>query len=508
MGMTRGTRNASPKPDGGATDDRGLTNPDPSLLSDISRFVEMCMGLHFPAERHRDLERDICSAAGEFGFSDVGSFIRWLLSSPLSHDQIEMLASHLTVGETYFFRDMGSFDALGEHVLPGLICSRKGTDQRLRIWSVGCSTGEEAYSIAILLDKMIPDLKDWSITILATDINPDFLNKAAEGVYREWSFRDTPQWVKEQYFTKTHYGFEVLRRIRKMVTFAYHNLAADPYPALATNTSAMDVIFCRNVLMYFSCERALEVVLRLHRCLMDDGWLIISPVESSLAKPPLFEGVTFPGATLYKKTSSGVQSAAIRDPESCVISETGKWSTEKSVDQAGRPQKDEPEKQGTHEQTRIRSAAFSPEPLPAASPAQEDIPLPALARAAADKGELSKALELCEKAINADKLNSSLYYLHATILQEIGRAREAATSLKRAIYISQDFVLAHVALGHLMHQQERYKEAEKCFESACALLESYGGEEIPPESEGISAGRLMEVIRTMRQIVHKRWLNA
>jgi chemotaxis protein methyltransferase CheR len=146
--------------------------------------------------------------------------------------------------------------------------------------------------------------------------------------------------------------------------------------------------------------------------------------------------------------------------------------------------------------------------LPAASPAQEDIPLPALARAAADKGELSKALELCEKAINADKLNSSLYYLHATILQEIGRAREAATSLKRAIYISQDFVLAHVALGHLMHQQERYKEAEKCFESACALLESYGGEEIPPESEGISAGRLMEVIRTMRQIVHKRWLNA
>jgi chemotaxis protein methyltransferase CheR len=500
----RSTQKAPPKPGGGASVYRGSTNLDSSLLSDFSRFVEMSMGLHFPTERHRDLERDICGAAREFGYQDAESFIKWLLSSPLSHDQIEMLASHLTVGETYFFRDMGSFDALSEQVLPELIRSRKRTDQRLRIWSVGCSTGEEAYSIAILLDKTIPDLKDWSITILATDINPDFLNKAAEGVYTDWSFRDAPQWVKERYFTKTKYGFEVLRRIRKMVTFAYHNLAADHYPTLANNTSAMDVIFCRNVLMYFSRERALEVVLRLNRCLMDDGWLVINPIESSLAKPPFFEGVRFPGATLYKKTSSRVQKAAIRDREICVTGERGKGSTEKGIDEKRRPQKGEPGKRRKDGQAWIRSVAVSPEPRPAHPPAQEDIPLSALARAAADRGELSKALELCEKAIDADKLNPSLYYLQATILQEIGRASEAATSLKRAIYIDQDFVLAHFALGHLMHQREKYREAEKCFENACSLLESYGDGEMPPESEGISAGRLMEVIRTMRQMVHKR----
>ena len=147
---------APPKPGGGASARRGSTNADPELLSELSRLVEACMGLHFPAERHRDLEREICGAAGESGYEDIDSFIRWLLSSPLSRDRIDLLARHLTIGETYFFRDVGSFDALGEQVLPELVRSRKNADKRLRIWSMGCSTGEEAYSIAMLLDKTDP----------------------------------------------------------------------------------------------------------------------------------------------------------------------------------------------------------------------------------------------------------------------------------------------------------------------------------------------------------------
>ena len=204
------------------------------------------------------------------------------------------------------------------------------------------------------------------MTILATDINRDFLSKAAQGVYRDWSFRDTPQWVKEGYFTKTKDGFEVLPRIREMVTFGYHNLAADQYPALANNTSAMDVIFCRNVLMYFSRERALEVARRLSRCLVDHGWLIINAVESSLAEPASFEGVRFPGATFYRKKGRGAQKAAIKEPEPRAIDETEKWSVEKTADQAWRPEKDEPRKPAKREQARTRGAAPSPEPRPRA----------------------------------------------------------------------------------------------------------------------------------------------
>src|SRR3972149_7870675 len=120
-------------------------------------------------------------ASGNFGFDDSEAFIQWLRSSSPDRKHIEVLASHLTVGETYFFRDNDVYKALEDRILPELITSRHTGEKRLRIWSAGCSTGEEAYSIAILLTRMMADLKDWNITILATDINPGALKKASEG---------------------------------------------------------------------------------------------------------------------------------------------------------------------------------------------------------------------------------------------------------------------------------------------------------------------------------------
>ncbi|MBI4190530.1 MAG: chemotaxis protein CheR, partial [Betaproteobacteria bacterium] len=116
--------------------------PDP-LLSQLSEFVAARVGLHFPSERWRDLERAIVSAAKDFDYQDPQSCIHSLLSSPLSRRQIEILASHLTVGETYFFREKASFESLEKYVLPELVRARRETGRCLRIWSAGCSTGEE-----------------------------------------------------------------------------------------------------------------------------------------------------------------------------------------------------------------------------------------------------------------------------------------------------------------------------------------------------------------------------
>ncbi|HUF80183.1 MAG TPA: CheR family methyltransferase, partial [Burkholderiales bacterium] len=179
--------------------------PD-ALLAGVSEFVAQRIGLHFPPERWRDIERAIEAAAREFGLPDAESCARALLCAPLTHAQVEVLASHLTVGETYFFRDKNSFAALEEHILPELLRARRGSEQRLRIWCAGCCTGEEPYSVAMVLDRLIPDPEAWNLTILATDINPRFLRKAAEGIYGEWSFRGTPEWVRERYFTRRRDG--------------------------------------------------------------------------------------------------------------------------------------------------------------------------------------------------------------------------------------------------------------------------------------------------------------
>ncbi|MDP2861974.1 MAG: protein-glutamate O-methyltransferase CheR [Desulfobacterales bacterium] len=283
----------------GKTDYQSIPN---ALLPGLSEYLTAEIGLHFSNRNRNELHQKMTAAMKDFGFEDVGEFIEWLLSSSPTQKQIEILASHLTVGETYFFREKRAFEILEQSVLPGLIDARRRTGKRLRLWSAGCSTGEEPYSIAILLNKLIPDLRDWNITILATDINTAALRKADEGIYSDWSFRDAPPFFKDKYFERVNGNrYLLLSDIRKMVTFSYLNLSQDVYPALQTNTNAMDVIFCRNVLMYFTSEHVKRAAERFYRTLVDGGCLIVSPVETSQIHYASFATVRIQDSTFYKK---------------------------------------------------------------------------------------------------------------------------------------------------------------------------------------------------------------
>ena len=196
------------------------------LLTGLSEFVTERFGLHFPRKRWHDLERRICVTARELGCKDTGECLRLFLEAEPTPAQVEVLARQLTIGETYFFREQKSFELLERSILPELIAARRGKEQRLRLWSAGCSTGEEPYSLAILLSRLLPDLKEWNVTILATDLNPHSIGKATRGVYSDWSFRGTPPWLRERYFSRHgENGYAIAAAIRKMVTFACLNLA-------------------------------------------------------------------------------------------------------------------------------------------------------------------------------------------------------------------------------------------------------------------------------------------
>jgi chemotaxis protein methyltransferase CheR len=475
-----------------------VSMPD-SLFPRLSDFLVAQMGLHYPRERWGDLERGIAAAAREFGFSETEACVRWLLSAPLTRNQIEVLAGHLSVGETYFFREKRSFEALEEHILPQLLRARGDAGLRLRIWSAGCCTGEEPYSIAMLLDRLIPDLEKWNITILATDINPRFLRKAAEGIYGEWSFRDTPAWIRERYFKPRKGGrFEIRPDIRKRVTFSHLNLADDGYPSLWSSTNAMDVIFCRNVLMYFAAEQTRMVAQRLHRCLVDGGWLITSPTETSNINFSAFTAVEFPGVVLYRKTAGGVPQAVVIRPPVPVFDEEP-WAFH-------------PQRPGVPPQPAVVDAArpASPKDAPdglekigsveAHSREQDEREAPArAARICADQGKLAEAIDWCEQAIAADKLNPAHHYLLAAIRQEQGQCDAAERSFKRTLYLDPDFVLAHFALGNLRLSQGRRREAKRHFGNALALLHVHPQDEILPESEGLTAGRLGEIILSAQE---------
>lgn len=496
-----------------------------TALSRLSRFLTDQLGLWFPRERFADLRRGLFHAAQELDFTDSEGFIDWLLSSSLSRRQIDVLASQFTTGETHFFRDRNTFRVMETQIIPGLLHRARASHRHLRFWSAGCASGEEAYSIAILLHKLIPDLADWNITILASDINPVLLKKAENGVYGEWSFRETPNWVKEQYFVReqgSHY--RIVPLIKKMVSFSYLNLAEDSYPSLSSNTNAMNVIFCRNVLMYFEPGRARSAIRKFYRSLVDGGFLLVSPCDASYEVFRPFAMLPYDGAIIYRKDRDRAATAdhPLRRepayiPESHSIDSPVSASTSPSnIDPAFPPQGAEPDfpapslpeertypapendaynrAQGLYEQGLYPEAAAIL--TGSASENSDSRAMMLLARALANQGKLAEAGQWCEKAVALDKINPDLHYLLAIICHELGRTDPAIVSLKRALYLDPDFVLAHFTLANINRNAGHIKESNRYFRNALDLMETMAPDQAVPGSDGLTAGRLKEIIKS------------
>ncbi|MBI5407990.1 MAG: tetratricopeptide repeat protein [Nitrospirae bacterium] len=473
------------------------------FLEQLSEFISERLGLHFTENRRSDLERGIKSAADELGFSDTVSFIRNLIkSSQLSREQFETLSSHLTVGETYFFREKSALNALEEHVLPGLINARRDKERRLRILSAGCSTGEEPYTLAIMLSRLIRDIKDWEVDVLASDINPRALEKAAKGIYGQWSFRNAPDWLKDGYFKKLRDGkYELHPEIRKRVTFFHLNLIEDVFPELLKNSGAMDVILCRNVLIYFSAQGRRKAINNFWRALSNDGWLVVGQTELSEVWSPEFRARSFADAMLYQKQKEpqrwGTWKAEIRtgaEPEKEIVIPLCAVSVSPCLPGAAAREADAQAlfEQGRYEEAEKRLVEILSNPPESAEANM------LLSRIYANQGRHEKALGYCDKALASDSLNPVYHYFYATVLQELGQLKEAENELKRAIYLDPDFILAYFIMGNLMLGQGNYSDAERHFENTLSLLRSCSPEEVIPESEGITAGRLMEMTETMR----------
>ncbi|UUZ67247.1 tetratricopeptide repeat protein [Polaromonas sp. P2-4] len=323
------------------------------------------------------------------------------------------------------------------------------------------------------MHQLLPDLQDWDVTITASDINAHFLRKAVAGLYGEWSFHNAPAWLKPRYFERCADGrYAIAPKIKKLVRFACLNMVEDVYPSLATNTNAMDVILCRNVLMYFTPRQVAKVIGNLSHALVDGGWLAVSPTEASQALYPQFSAVNFSEAILFQKNSASshvqpILLATTPVPQFSVPAvETSLPNIAPTAPDLAAWQQEpvaaEPlpsplaGAQTLFEQGRYEEAAATL--LAALAIPTQRSPEPALLRllahALANQGRLADALAWCERWIAADKLDPAGHYLRAIILQERRDPEQARFSLQRAVYLQADFVLAHFSLGHLARSRE------------------------------------------------------
>ncbi|MFA6457405.1 MAG: CheR family methyltransferase [Bacteroidota bacterium] len=488
-----------------------MTRPLPEqILLRVREFIADTLGLQYPEERWNELERAITAAALEFGYTDVQRFVQHIVSTPLKKVEIDALTAHLMVHETYFWREPAAFAALEQYILPELISSRQ-KEKRIRIWSAGCSTGEEPYSLAMALHRAIPEPDVWNITLLATDISPQMVHRAEAGLYGERSFRSSPEWLKEKYFTlKGQDTYEIVPEIKRMVSFQYLNLVENIYPSMLNDTNAMDIIYCRNVLMYFTENRRSQVVRGLFNSLLPGGYLVVSANELSLQSLSQFDAVNYPEMVLYQKQlkmqkiPTHVQ-AAIFDP----LLIENMWPLDPV--HSGKVVFPQHQKSGNGTLSAIQSmekkdsrydkavASYVqgnyPEVISQLHPGEitpDERML--LIRAYANQGLLEKALHACNIAIEADRLNPRLQYLYATLLQEDQQLKEAMSVLKRAIYLDPNFVLAYYSLGKIYQRLGNRKSATKCTENVLSILKTCSQDEILYESEGLTAGRLKEIL--------------
>lgn len=402
-----------------------------------------------------------------------------LNTAPMDDPVWQQIVARVTVGETYFFRNQGHFSALQSFVFPKLIEERRRANQRyLRVWIAGCATGEEAYSVAILLRDLLPDIDEWSVFILATDINAGFLAQARAGVYRERAFRkETPAHIQARWFTPTAEGYELKPQIRKMVTFGALNLTEESYPSLSNNTTGLDLILCRNVTIYFDRPTTQRIVSRFYNALAKEGWLIVGHSEPQPVVYDAFGVHNVYGTILYSKTPTPRASTAMignPPPSATPITPTT-------------PPMPMP----------IDALPVSklPPPPPAPQPTLSADAQLEQAYLAADREDWQTALSILAGLERTQPFNPTLHYLRGVIFSQQDQLANAINAMQRATYCDPQFALAHYALGELLLRNQKRDEAQASWRRAQKALRNLPNDALVQGTFDLTVEMLNDLLR-------------
>ncbi|WP_196519110.1 CheR family methyltransferase [Nostoc sp. WHI] len=468
---------------------------DLSLLQMVD-LVADTFGIHIQPQHQDTFKKNIWTRIRALGLSSLNDYYQRLVARnqliPGATEWQELI-SLLTVTETYFFRDQGQMSLLKNQLIPELIerkrqlslthCNFNGQFYRptLRLWSAGCSTGEEAYSLAILVKELIPDYQTWEILILGTDINQPAIALAQQGIYSDWSFRTTTPEIKNSYFRSHKQGWKIDPAIQAMVTFQPGNLLQDSYPAYTSSIHDFDLIICRNVFIYFDFKAIAQVVDKFYCSLAPGGFLLTGHTELHGQKTEPFQIKNFPQSAVYQRHNQLYEkSKALHlltpapkiESRETEISKPSLPSLGTGFDVSINTQQsllDAAKRSLTQEayadviQIAEQLIALVPQHFQAYC---------LIAEAYANFGDYSQANQACQQAIKINPLAIEPYHLLAQIAEEQGDHKNAKLFLKRIIYLAPNSVNAHLQLGSIYERQGNEKQAQKIWRSLLEILEN------------------------------------
>ena len=439
--------------------------------------------------------------------------------------EVSALAERLTVGETYFFRNANDMDAFSGTVLPERI-QRRGAERRLRILSAGCASGEEPYTLAMLVRSQ-PQLASWDVRVHGIDVNPAAIARAREGRYSAWSLRQTTPALRARFFRADGRDFRVVDDVRALVSFEEKNLVDDD-PDLWVPGS-FDVVFCRNVVMYFAPEVFARVVARIARALAPGGFLFLGHAETlrgvstdyhlrqshgtfyyqsrgdeegapalgapgaGAAPPPTPAGAPVPEAPAAAGTAwfQAIQEASERVAKVTATARDGS-AREVLAEQDDRARVALALELLKHERFADALTALGPR-----APAGEDDVDALLLRAVllTSSGDIAGAERVCARILERDELNAEAHYLRALCREHAGDAAAAADHDRYALYLDPTFSMPRLHLGLLAKRGGDLELARRELSRALVLLAGEEGSRILLLGGGFTRAALLDVCR-------------
>jgi chemotaxis protein methyltransferase CheR len=510
-----------------------MPSPDRLVLERFRTMIARRFGLHYDDGKLDYLADVLRQRAESSGTSSFGSYIERLASLAAKSEDLRALVEQLTVNETFFFRNADNFRALTEQVLPERI-RQMNRLKRLRILSAGCASGEEAYSLAVSVREALPDQEHWDVKIVGVDLSTAMLAKAAQARYSPWSLRATPEDVRRRYFRAEGRDFVLDPQVQAMVTFEERNLLdAD---STLWRAASYDVVFCRNVIMYFTPEAMREVVQGIGLSLLPGGFLFLGHAETLRGLSQEFH-LRHTHDTFYyqKRDAASVETPApswstrrnARTPAELprVVDGAASWidaiqqASERIaqlIEEPSRGHNQEPQGADVRPPPAIRwdlglvleamrqeRFADALELLSALPPESHGEPDALLLRAVllANSGRLEEAELSCARLVALDELNAGAHYVMALCREHAADAAAAIEHDRTAIYLDAGFAMPHLHLGLMARRAGDDDVARHEFSQALVLLAREDASRLLLFGGGFSRDALVALCRAELRVV-------
>ena len=528
----------------------GFSDP---VFARVAELAHLFAGLVFPPNRQPSAEAGMRRAMSVLHISRPADLLRVF---EVPGDARETVLAELTVGESYFFRDSGQLELVVSEILPQRR-DRCGPSRPLRVWSAGCASGEEPYTIALMLRE-----QRWPhpARILATDIAQPRLAAARRGRYTRWALRGVSDERITQWFSHTGNYYDLAQGVRDAVEFSRLNLVVDEYPG-AGGDEGFDLVLCRNVMIYFDMPTVAHIATGLLASLAPDGWLLLGASDPPLAHLVPCEAIMTPAGVAYRRADASrrdvplrgtsipsfgatmpdhasadawlvhpalsaplpiappstswsptapppddrergaVETAATRPVPSVAVGgeHIGAESTASIGDDAIASMGEGPSGEAfaalesAYRAADYRTAESIATTLLASPAGDEPRAWIAYVRSVANQGRLHEAGERCARALELHPLTAELHSLHATLLLEAGWFADAAAAARRSIYLDRGLVMGHMLLGDALSRRGDSVGARVAFANALDLLGRLDPEAPVAAADGVHASRLRQI---------------